>query len=97
VVLTAAAMAVLISGSELAADAAKGAKLAEQWCNSCHTVGASESARKFDPGPLFAELAKKSPEYLGTAIDKPHDFMPRFPSLSKQDKQDLIAYIRTVK
>jgi mono/diheme cytochrome c family protein len=93
-----AAMAMLISGPVLAAgNATKGAKLAKQWCNGCHTVGASGTARKFDPGPMFAELAKKSPKYLEAAINKPHDFMPKFPTLSKQDKQDLIAYIRTVK
>ncbi len=96
--LTGAAVAVLISSPALAAGkAAKGAKLAQQWCNACHTVGPSETARKFDAGPLFAELAKKSPKYLETAINKPHDFMPKFPKLSRKDKQDLIAYIRTVK
>lgn len=78
-----------------AADAARGAKLATQWCNSCHSVSAEK--RMADAGPAFAELAKKSPGYLATAINKPHDFMPKFPTLSDQDKQDLIAYIRTVK
>lgn len=86
------------SGSAFAAgNAANGGKLANQWCNSCHSVGAGETARKADAGPQFAELAKKTPAYLATAINKPHDFMPKFPDLSKQDKEDIIAYIRTVK
>jgi mono/diheme cytochrome c family protein len=89
---------ILTSAPSLAAgDTAKGGKLATQWCNACHSVGPSETARKADAGPLFAELAKKSPAYLESAINKPHDFMPKFPSLSRQDKLDLIAYIRTVK
>jgi mono/diheme cytochrome c family protein len=96
--LAGAAIVFLTSSPLMAAgDTANGAKLATKWCNGCHSVGSSETARKADAGPLFAELAKKSPAYLETAINKPHDFMPKFPSLSRQDKLDLIAYIRTVK
>jgi mono/diheme cytochrome c family protein len=96
--LACVAFVLLTSAPSFAAgDPAKGGKLATQWCNGCHSVGSSETARKADAGPLFAELAKKSPAYLETAINKPHDFMPKFPSLSRQDKLDLIAYIRTVK
>ncbi len=75
----------------------RGAQLAEQWCNSCHTVGSSSDARQSDPGPMFAELARKGEGYLMRAMNRPHDFMPKFPKLSPQDKQALIAYIRTVK
>ena len=93
-----AAAIVLISVSAQAAgDATNGGKLANQWCNACHSVGPSSTARQSDAGPQFAELASKSPQYLETAINKPHDFMPKFPKLSDQDKQDLIAYIRKVK
>lgn len=80
-----------------AGDKAKGAKLAEQWCNSCHTVKTSGSSRKFDTGPRFVELAKKSGSYLVIAINKPHDFMPKFPALSPKDKTDLIAHIQSLK
>lgn len=86
-----------MSPAMAAGNAKKGEKLAQQWCNSCHSVGGSGTERQADAGPQFAELAKKTPDYLKVAINKPHDFMPKFPDLSAQDKEDLIAYIRTVK
>lgn len=76
--LGAACIAISTSGALAAGDAEKGAKLAAEHCNSCHTVGRSDSARMADAGPQFAELAKKSSQYLETAINKPHDFMPNF-------------------
>ncbi len=98
---TAAAAAILLtlSGSPAAAsgNVANGAKLAGQHCNSCHSIGGSGTERKADAGPQFAQLAKRTPAYLAVAINKPHDFMPKFPQLSKKDKEDLIAYIRSVK
>ncbi len=89
--------ALISSPARAAGDAAKGAVLAKEWCNSCHTVETADQARKFDAGPQFADLATKSEAYLKVAIDKPHDFMPKFPKLSSSDKADLIAYIRSVK
>jgi mono/diheme cytochrome c family protein len=82
---------------QAAGDKAKGASLAQQWCNSCHTVMKDDSSRKFDAGPQFVDLAKKSEAYLRVAIDKPHDFMPKFPKLSRQDKADLVAHIQSLK
>lgn len=78
-----------------AADAGHGRDLAEQWCNACHSIGGGEP-RQEDAGPQFAELAKRETDYLQTAINRPHDFMPDFPQLSAAAKADLIAYIRTV-
>jgi len=82
--------------SAVAADAGKGLAQAERWCNSCHSIGTDEP-RQEDAGPLFTELAKKDADYLRVAIDRPHDFMPKFPKLTNADKQDLIAYIRSLK
>ena len=97
-VAMAAVGVMLASGSAFApGNAANSGKLTNQWLNSCHSVGAGENARKPDEGPQFAELTKKTLAYLATAINKPHDFMAKFPDLSKQDKEDIIAYIRTVK
>ena len=78
-----------------AADAEAGLALAEKWCNSCHSIG-TDAPRQEDAGPLFTELAKKDANYLLTAINRPHDFMPNFPSLSGADKNDLIAYIQSL-
>ena len=77
-------------------DADKGLAQAERWCNSCHSIG-DEEPRQEDAGPLFTELAKKDADYLKVAINRPHDFMPKFPKLSDADKDDLIAYIQSLK
>ena len=92
----ATAMTLAMSAAHAAGDKAKGAKLAQQWCNSCHTVAARDTSRKFNAGPEFLDLAKKSRSYLVTAINKPHDFMPKFPTLSGQDKADLVAHIQSL-
>lgn len=94
--LAACAAIALGSPAHAAGDKMKGASLAQQWCNSCHTVMKEDSSRKFDAGPQFVELAKKSDAYLRVAIDKPHDFMPNFPTLSSQDKADLVAHIQSL-
>lgn len=90
-------MTVAVSAAHAAGDKARGDKLARQWCNSCHTVEARDTSRKFNAGPEFIDLAKKSPSYLVTAINKPHDFMPKFPTLSPRDKENLVAHIRSLK
>lgn len=95
--ICAAALVLSFSAATAQGNAQNGAKLAAANCNACHSIGAGETVRKADAGPQFAELAKKSSAYLAVAINKPHDFMPKFPDLSKQDKDDLIAYIKTVK
>ena len=78
-----------------AADADKGLALAAQWCNACHSIGVDEP-RQEDAGPQFSELAKNDADYLRAAIGRPHDFMPDFPNLTDADKEDLIAYIRSL-
>jgi len=90
-----AAMLLAMPGAATAADVERGAALAEQWCNACHSVG-REPPRQFDAGPMFADLAKQDEAYLETAIRRPHDFMPEFPRLDDTDLADLVAYIRTV-
>ena len=87
----------LLGAAPALADAKRGEELANKCCNGCHSVGSGQSARQGDAGPQFAELAKKGEGYLMTAINRPHDFMPKFPSLSARDKTDLVNYIRSVK
>ena len=84
-----------LSPAAHAADAGAGLALAEQWCNACHSIGAEEP-RQEDAGPLWSDLAKKDDAYLQGALNRPHDFMPDFPSLSEVDKLDLVAYIQSL-
>ena len=83
-------------GAADAADIDAGLALAEQWCNSCHSIGAEEP-RQEDAGPIWTEIADKDEDALRAALDAPHDFMPEFPSLSDEDKANLVAYIRSLK
>ena len=78
------------------ADAGRGLALAERWCNACHSIG-NEEPRQEDAGPLFVDLAKEDAAYLEGAINRPHDFMPEFPSLSDADKASLVAYIQSLR
>ncbi len=80
----------------VAADAEAGLAIANKWCNSCLPIGTDEP-RQADAGPNFSELAGKDVDYLQGAINRPHDFMPNFPSLSDTAKPDVIAYIQTLK
>jgi len=90
------ACAILSPLTAYSADEGHGLALAEQWCNSCHSIG-NDVPRQEDAGPLFTELAKQDAAYLEVAINKPHDFMPEFPKLSDADKADVIAYILSLK
>ncbi len=83
------------AGIGWADDAEHGFELGQKWCNSCHSIG-DGVPRQEDAGPLWAELAKKDAVYLTEGINRRHDFMPTFPSLSDQDIADLVAYIQTV-
>lgn len=78
-----------------AADADAGLAIAEKWCNSCHSIGTEQ--RQEDAGPLFTDLAKQDAAYLENAINRPHDFMPDFPSLTDEDKANVVAYIHTLR
>lgn len=72
-----------------------GLALAEQWCNACHSIGTDEP-RQEDAGPIWSEIAEKHSEDLRAALEVPHDFMPSFPSLSDEDKANLVAYIKSL-
>ena len=93
--MLALAAASLTCDTAVAADADAGLAIAEKWCNSCHSIGTEQ--RQEDAGPLFTDLAKEDEAYLESAINRPHDFMPDFPSLTDEDKANVIAYIHTLR
>lgn len=97
-VSTLAILVVLLAApaAVFAADIGHGLEIANKWCNACHSIGTDEP-RQEDAGPLWTDLAKKDADYLLTAINRPHDFMPDFPQLSEADKSDLIAYIQSLR
>ncbi len=78
-------------------DAAAGKDLATQWCASCHLVG--DSGTTSDGGRPFATLAKDpnaTPDRLSAFLTEPHGGM-RGLSLSRQEIDDLVAYIESLK
>lgn len=78
-------------------DAAAGKDLATQWCASCHLVG--DSSTTTDGGRPFAALAKDpnaTPDRLFVFLTQPHGGMREL-SLSRQEIDDLIAYIESLK
>jgi mono/diheme cytochrome c family protein len=81
-----------------AADAARGAELARQWCAGCHLV-ADDQASATTEAPPFAAIARRSPDELAALagfLADPHPPMPDL-SLTREEIRDLLAYIATLK
>ena len=85
-------------GTVFAADAARGATLAQRWCASCHAAGAGRAPAP-DAGPPFAAIAADAAyddARLRGWLSDPHPPMPNF-NLSRAEIDDLIAHIRSLK
>jgi len=79
-------------------DPAHGRGMAEQWCSACHLVSPTQKQANVDV-PTFASIARRLPgeaDVLAGFIANPHPPMPNL-NLSRQDIQDLLAYIATLK
>jgi mono/diheme cytochrome c family protein len=90
-----AALTLFAAQPSQAADAENGLALAQQWCNACHSIG-NEEPRQEDAGPIWSDIADRHGDMLLAALDAPHDFMPKFPSLTDTDKADIVAYIQSL-
>ena len=83
----------LAAQAQAAGDAVQGKATAERWCATCHVVAPGGSGA--DVAPNFAAIARQRDEtYLRGFLSSPHPPMPRF-ELSRQDIDDLVAYIGT--
>ncbi len=76
-------------------DAARGRELAARWCVSCHKVN---GAPLNDQVPTFASLATsaRSEDAIRGFLLQPHRPMPPL-SLSNQEIEDLVSYLRSLK
>lgn len=75
-----------------------GRAIAQTWCSTCHLVSSGQTRVNADV-PTFASIAQRLPadkDVLAAFIANPHPPMPDL-SLSRQDIQDLLAYIATLK
>ncbi len=70
-----------------------GAAIAGRWCSHCHVADGSGS----DTAPPLSILARgRDDAWLRTFLSKPHGAMPDF-SLTTQEIEDLIAYLRSLR
>ena len=75
-----------------------GKEIAIKWCSSCHLVTDAQENTSADV-PSFGVIGKKYREEinaLGAFLADPHPPMPNF-SLTRQEIQDLMAYIGSLK
>jgi mono/diheme cytochrome c family protein len=85
---------VVVRAADPPADAEHGRALARTWCAQCHNVerGAQQRA---DGVPSFTALAndpRNTTDHLRAFLTRPHGRMPDL-SLSRQERDDLIAYL----
>ena len=97
VLMLAGFMLLSMPAASAAGDTAAGKDLATQWCASCHLIGDSGTAS--DGARPFAALAKDpkmSSDRLSAFLTEPHGGMPGL-SLSRQEIDDLVAFIESLK
>lgn len=79
-------------------DPVAGAAIAERWCTSCHAVGPGPG-RATDGAPTLQSIADRpstTVTSLTVFLRTPHDRMPDL-SLTRDETQDLIAYILSLR
>jgi mono/diheme cytochrome c family protein len=83
-----------------AQDVARGKAMAERWCANCHVVSSSATIAKVDGLQTFPALAadsKLTESKLRAAMTSQHGGgMPDF-SLTRQEQDDLVAYIYSLR
>ncbi len=95
----AGAILLLAMGTGIAQDAGRGERLAKTWCANCHVVDASPRKAGATGLPTFPALAAEpgqTPERLRAAMNPRHSRMPDL-QLSKQQQDDLVAYILSLR
>lgn len=86
----------LVPATALAADAAAGAAMAQQWCSGCHVADGAK--RGSDAAPSFADIARRAhsdKSWVRTWLIQPHPPMPNL-NLTRKEIDDIIAYLETV-
>ena len=81
------------------ADTYRGAGIALRFCVTCHVIDRRGTGPSFSKVPRFPDIAMKpeaTPDFLYKWVSESHTHMPDF-KLSRRDKQDLIAYILSLR
>jgi mono/diheme cytochrome c family protein len=80
-------------------DVSAGRRLAENWCSSCHVVGAATqhgSANGVPTFPAIAAMKSTTPMALRVFLQTPHGQMPDL-HLSRDEIDNLAAYILSLR
>jgi mono/diheme cytochrome c family protein len=88
------AAALLPMTARAAGDPQNGRAVAQTWCANCHALGRPQSAT--DAAPSFVTIAQhgnRDPARLRAWLTDPHPRMPN-PGLSRQEIEDVIAYLQ---
>jgi cytochrome c553 len=87
------------SSSWAAGNVQNGRAIASQQCSNCHLIGKNEvNALETQPyGPDFMTIKGLTATALKTRLNQPHPVMSKFPNLSDQQIDDLVAYISSLK
>ncbi len=93
--------ATALAAPPVPADPAKGRRLAERWCATCHLVSADQKAASAD-APSFQALANapgRTADGLADFLTLPGTTHSRMPdlALSRVEIDDVTAYIATLK
>lgn len=78
-------------------DPAVGSHVAQRWCITCHVVDATatKGSDAVPPLPSIRTDPRMTPQRLGAFLTEPHGGMKGM-SFSRQEIDDLIAYIATL-
>ena len=78
-----------------AAESAKGGRIAERWCSSCHAIAPGQPSANAD-APSFAAIstARKVPD-ITAFLSRTHPNMPDM-ALSREEISDLIAFMQSL-
>lgn len=79
-----------------AADVAKGAQLAREWCVHCHVIGAVPSPGTVQQGPPAFAAIGMTADQMRTFLTRSHGAMPDL-ALTRSEIDDVIAYIETLR
>lgn len=96
--LMALLLGAVVHANPILADATEGARIAEQWCSSCHATGTQRKTTP-DVAPPFAGMAN-DPAYPRERITgflwSPHPPMPQF-DLTRDQVNSLADYIESLR
>ena len=79
-----------------AADPAKGAQLARQWCVHCHVVAATPSPGTIQQGPPAFPAIGMTGDQMRVFLSRPHGAMPDL-ALTRSEIDDVTAYIESLR